>query len=132
MRFSFALLMCIPLFAHAQTTSNGLASLGTPQLPADFPNFPYVNPNAPKGGAVTLAAIGSYDSFNPFILRGTSAGVTSVWDTLLRPNADEPAVSYGHLARSITISADRLSVAFELRPEARFHDNTPVTAADVV
>jgi len=119
------LCLCVPILARAQT--NGIASLGTPQLPPDFPNFPYVNPNAPKGGSITLAAIGSYDSFNPFILRGTAANILSVWDTLLRPNADEPAVAYGHLARAITVAPNRLSVTFDLRPEARFQDNTPVT-----
>ncbi len=110
------LCLCVPILARAQT---------------NFPNFPYVNPNAPKGGSITLAAIGSYDSFNPFILRGTAANILSVWDTLLRPNADEPAVAYGHLARAITVAPNRLSVTFDLRPEARFQDNTPVTAEDV-
>ena len=135
--FLVVLSLLLPALANAQTqgaqatTSDGFASLGKPQLPPDFPNFPYVNPTAPKGGSVTLAAIGSFDSFNPFILRGTSAAVNSIWDTLLRENADEPAVGYGHLARDIEVAPDRMWVAFDLRPEARFHDNTPVTAEDV-
>ena len=53
------------------TKSNAFAVLGKPALPADFPYFPYVNPNAPKGGTVTLASVGTFDSFNPYILRGT-------------------------------------------------------------
>ena len=62
------------------TRSNAIAILGKPALPADFPYFPYVNPNAPKGGQVTLAAIGTFDNFNPFILRGTAPyGMTSPW-----------------------------------------------------
>ena len=54
------------------TRSHAIAVLGKPALPPDFPYFPYVNPNAPKGGEVTLSSVGTYDSFNPFILRGTS------------------------------------------------------------
>src|SRR6201994_110451 len=131
------------------TRSGAIAVLGKPALPADFPYFPYVNPNAPKGGEVTLAAIGTYDSFNPFILRGTSThGMTSpwvtlpggsgsgasvghLWESLLIASADESAVGYGHLAGSIEVPEDKMWVAFELRPEAKFSDNTPVTAEDV-
>jgi microcin C transport system substrate-binding protein len=129
--------------------SNAIAVLGKPKLPPDFPYFPYVNPNAPKGGQVTLAAIGTFDSFNPFILRGTAEGGTvapwiilaggagsgssvgHVWESLLTSSADEGAVGYGHLAGVIEQPADRMWVAFELRPEAKFSDGTPVTADDV-
>ncbi len=114
------------------TVSHGFTVLGTPQLPADYKYFPYVNPNAPKGGTVTLAALGSYDSFNPFILRGTAAaGIAGVWDTLLRPSAEEVATGYGLLAEKIEVPSDGSWVAFDLRPEAKFHDGTPVTAEDV-
>src|SRR5579875_3829740 len=62
------------------TISNGLTVLGKPKLPNGFPYFPYVNPNAPKGGSVTVAAVGNFDSFNPYILRGTAAqGLTGPW-----------------------------------------------------
>jgi microcin C transport system substrate-binding protein len=131
------------------TRSGAIAILGEPALPADFPYFPYVNPHAPKGGTVTLAAIGTFDSFNPFILRGTAtqgmispwvvlpggsgsgSTVGHVWESLLAPSADESAVGYGHLAETIELPADRMWVAFELRPEAKFSDGTPVTAEDV-
>lgn len=109
----------------------GLALVGEPKLPADFTHFPYANPDAPKGGEVVVAAVGSYDSFNPFVLRGTPGPVTSLWDTLTRPSADEPDTAYGHLAHTIEVAADKSGVAFELRPEARFHDGTPITAEDV-
>ena len=105
--------------------------LGTPVLPDDFPYFPYVNPQAPKGGEIVLSAVGTFDSFNPFIIRGTAADITRVYDTLLRASADENSAAYGHLASVIELPADRKWVAFELRPEARFHDGTPVTAEDV-
>jgi microcin C transport system substrate-binding protein len=131
------------------TRSHGIAVLGTPALPADFPYFPYVNPDAPKGGEVTFAMSGSFDGFNPFILGGnpamgigaawqpgvggTAAGtaVGHVWESLLVPSADEVATAYGHLAGTVEMPTDRMWVAFEIRPEARFADGTPVTAEDV-
>jgi microcin C transport system substrate-binding protein len=110
----------------------GISLLGAPSLPADYKFFPYVNPDAPKGGEVALSSIGTFDSFNPFIVRGTAAAdVTRVWDTLLKPNADEAETEYGLLAQVIELPADHMGVAFELRPEAKFHDGTPVTAEDV-
>lgn len=140
-----------PAFADDSTVtrSHAIAVLGTPALPADFPYFPYVNPDAPKGGEVTLASIGTFDSFNPFIMRGTAAvGMTGpwvvlpggsgsgsvighVWECLLASSADEIATGYGHLAKTVELPADKMWVAFELRPEARFSDGTPVTAEDV-
>lgn len=126
--------------AFAQTPPNpgapqrtyAISMLGAPSLPADYKFFPYVNPDAPKGGEVALSAIGTFDSFNPFIVRGTAAAdVTRVWDTLLKPNADEAETEYGLLAQVIELPADHMGVAFELRPEAKFHDGTPVTAEDV-
>jgi microcin C transport system substrate-binding protein len=109
-----------------------ISLLGTPSLPQDFKYFPFVNPDAPKGGEVALSAIGTFDSFNPFIVRGTpAADVGRVWDTLLRPNADEAETEYGLLAEVIELPQDGMGVAFELRPEAKFHDGTPVTADDV-
>jgi microcin C transport system substrate-binding protein len=116
-----------PLRTHA------LALVGAPRLPADFTHFPYANPEAPKGGEVVLADLGSFDSFNPFIVRGTAPlSVGRVWDTLLKETADELDAGYAHLAGVIEVAADRSYVAFELRPEARFHDGAPVTAEDVV
>ena len=131
------------------TRSHGITILGKPALPADFPHFPYVNPAAPKGGEVSLAAVGTFDGFNPFILRGTAeartiapwvilpggsgsgSSIGHVWEKLLTPSADEVATAYGHLASVIELPADRMWVAFEIRPEARFSDGRPVTAEDV-
>ncbi len=109
-----------------------LSLLGKPALPPDFPYFPYVNPNAPKGGTITLDAIGSFDSFNPYILRGTPAsGLSRVWDTLLLPSADEASTAYGLIARRILVLPHGAGVTFLLRHRARFQDGTPITAADV-
>ena len=122
-----------PAGAAPPLRTYGLAAVGRPKLPEGFPHFPYVNPAAPKGGEMALASLGSFDSFNPFIVRGTApASVGRVWDTLLSESADEPESGYAHLAAVIELGADHSYVAFELRPEARFHDGTPVTAADVV
>ncbi len=146
-----ALLLLGVAGAHAQVTrSHGITILGTPALPANFPYFPYVNPNAPKGGEAVFAMVGSFDGFNPYILRGNAAiglgaewqpgvGGTSsgsagghVWESLLIPSADEVATAYGHLAETIELPADRMWVAFEIRPQAHFSDGSPVTAQDVV
>jgi microcin C transport system substrate-binding protein len=117
----------------APVRTYGFSLLGSPSLPPDFKAFPFVNPDAPKGGEVALSAVGTFDSFNPFIVRGTApSDVFRVWDTLLKSNADEPETAYGLLAGVIELPADHRSVAFELRPEARFNDGTPVTAEDVV
>jgi microcin C transport system substrate-binding protein len=121
-----------PAPGEAPLRTYGLSLLGAPALPPDFKAFPFVNPDAPKGGEVVLGAIGTFDSFNPFIVRGTpAADILRVWDTLLKPNADESETEYGLLAGVIELPADRMGVAFELRPEARFNDGTPVTAEDV-
>lgn len=121
-----------PVTANAATTTPGIAAIGAPALPPDFPNFPYVNPNAPKGGQIRLAALGNFDSLNPFILRGTPAdGISRVWDSLLKPSDDEPATAYGLLADQVKLGPERMSVSFHIRPQARFADGTPVTAQDV-
>lgn len=131
--FLLALLLSGPALAEAPTRGHAVSIYGTPALPPDFAHFPYANPDAPKGGDVALAAVGSFDSFNPFIVRGTAAaGVSVLWDTLLRANADEANAAYGHIARTVEIAPDRMWVAFELRPEARFHDGAPITAEDAV
>lgn len=115
-----------PIRTHA------LSLLGEPSLPADFPHFPWVNPDAPKGGEIALTALGSYDSFNQFILRGTAAvGLANLYDSLLMESADEASTEYAHLAGVVEIPADRMGVTFELRETARWHDGRAITAEDV-
>lgn len=113
---------------------HGLAMHGAPKYPPDFKNFEYVNPDAPKGGKVKLAAIGTFDSLNPFIIKGVAAaGVRAfIYDTLMTGSADEPFTMYGLVAETIEIPEDRSWVAFTLRPEARFHDGTRITVEDVI
>src|SRR5215208_1675595 len=112
---------------------HGIAMHGEPALAADFQHLPYANPNAPKGGVLKLATTGSFDSTNPFIVKGQAVtGVrTYVFESLLGRNWDEPFSLYGLLAESIDVSDDFTAFSFRLRPQARFSDGTPVTAQDV-
>src|SRR5499433_4201698 len=100
------------------TVGHGLSMHGDLKYGPRFKHFGYVNPEAPKGGAVKLAAIGTFDSLNPFILKGVpAAGMASVFDTLMVGSQDEPFSEYGLIAESIEVPADRSWVAFTLRPE---------------
>ncbi len=99
----------------------------------DFEHFDYVDPNAPKGGTLTLSAIGSFDNLNPYILRGTSAaGLGLMFESLTTGGLDEPFSEYGLIAETIEIPEDRSWVAFTLRAEARWHDGRPITVEDVI
>ena len=113
---------------------HGIAMHGEPALPADFRNLPYVNPEAPQGGMLRQAISGSFDSVNPFIIKGTAAFNvrTLVFESLMGRNWDEPFSLYGLLAESIDVTDDRATFTFKIRPEAKFSDGSPVTAADVV
>ncbi len=117
----------------APATVHGLAMHGAAKYPAGFRHFDYVNPGAPKGGTVRLASIGSFDSLNPFIIKGQAAdGIGAIYDSLTTASADEPFTRYGLLAESMEVPADRSWIIFNLRPEARWHDGRPLTADDVV
>ncbi len=99
----------------------------------DFAHFDYANPDAPKGGDVTLSAVGTYDSFNGFILKGVAAtSLNLIYDTLLVTSGDEAFTEYGLLVESIDMPADRSWVEFTLRREARWHDGQPVSVGDVI
>jgi microcin C transport system substrate-binding protein len=112
---------------------HGLAMHGDLKYPPDFKNFDYVNPNAPKGGSVTLSAIGTYSSFNPYILKGVAAaGIGNVFETLTEGSQDEAFSEYGLLAESVQMPEDRSWVAFTLRPQARWQDGKPVSVDDVI
>ena len=114
-------------------TSHAIAMHGDPLYPADFKHFDYVNPDAPKGGTVVMEAEGSFDSFNPFILKGSPvAGIGLVYETLMTSSNDEAFTEYGLIAETITVPADRSWVEFSLNPKARWHDGEPITADDVV
>ncbi|MFA5041531.1 MAG: extracellular solute-binding protein [Bdellovibrionales bacterium] len=127
----FLILFSLP--AEAQTPQYGLALHGTPRYPASFTHFDYVNPDAPKGGDLHLSALGTFDTLNPFTLKGVPAdGLGDVFETLMTRSLDEPFSKYGWVAESATIAPDRASISYELRPEARFHDGSPITPEDVI
>jgi microcin C transport system substrate-binding protein len=130
---AFAMLLALAFGARAQTPSYGLSLFGDLKYPADFKHFDYVNPEASKGGDVKYEAIGTFDTLNPFTLKGeAAAGSGMIYDTLLASSADEPASAYGLIAESVAVAPDRLSALYTIRKEARFHDGTPITADDVV
>jgi peptide/nickel transport system substrate-binding protein len=113
---------------------HGIAMHGAPALADDFKNLPYANPDAPQGGALRQTVVGSFDSLSPFIVKGNPpSGIrTYVVESLMGRNGDEAFSLYGLLAETIDVSDDRQTFTFKLRPEAKFSDGTPVTAADVV
>jgi microcin C transport system substrate-binding protein len=130
-------------FARAADTiiSHGIARYDDPlKYPADFTHFAYVNPDAPKGGAVKTAAIGTFDNLNNFILKGNGFTKFSndfmkdgaLYDSLLSGNVDEPLTAYGLIAESVEYPEDRSWITFTLRREARFQDGSPITPEDVV
>ena len=107
---------------------------GEPALPPDFEHLPYVDPDAPKGGQLRMGSLGTFDSLNPFIVKGvTPSGVREyVYESLMARSQDEPFTLYGLIAEGVEVSDDRSSITFHLRPEARFSDGVAITAADVV
>jgi len=115
------------------TASYGIAMHGDLKYPKDFAHFDYADPKAIKGGRVVQSVVGTFDSFNPFIIKGNpAAGVDLIYDTLTQASADEPFSQYGLLAETIETPPDRSWVRFTLREEARWHDGKPVTADDVI
>ncbi|EZH81438.1 ABC transporter substrate-binding protein [Ectopseudomonas composti] len=126
--------------------SHGYAQFGTLKYPASFSHFDWVNPDAPKGGTLRIMAAGTFDTLNPYTFKGSSPistahflqyGANELNEPLMvgtgayDPSGDEPASSYGLIAKSVEYSEDRSWVVFNLRPEARFHDGKPITAYDV-
>ncbi|MCW8830619.1 MAG: extracellular solute-binding protein, partial [Gammaproteobacteria bacterium] len=104
-----------------------------PKYPADFKHFDYVNPQASRSGELVLSGLGTFDSLNPFLLKGISADGLSllVFETLLEKSLDEPFSMYGLIADDFVLAEDGLSVTFHINPKARFSNGAPITAEDV-
>jgi len=122
---------------QAQTQEGGITKawamteFGTPLYDSDMAHWPYVDPTAPKGGEVTLGAFGSFDSLNPYILKGDwPQSIGLIADNLMVGSGDELSSAYGLIAESVEYPADKSWIVFNLRPEARFHDGHPITADD--
>lgn len=131
-----AVLLALAGIARAEgdvVKSHGYSYFGNLDYPADYPHLNYVNPDAPKGGELSLAASGTFDSLNPYSRKGRPGALTTMqYDQLIESTDDSVGQYYGVLAESLEYDAGRNYVIFHLRPEARFWDGTPVTAADVV
>ncbi len=133
-----ALSSVAPAFANsgAGQARHGLSAFGDLKYQPNFKHFDYVNPHAPKGGRLTTVGTGAlttYDSFNPFILKGDAAqGVDLTFDSLMVRATDEPDSSYGLVAETAELATDLRSVTFKIRPEAKFSNGKPIMAVDCV
>ncbi len=130
-----------PVLAESagETETHGLSSFGDLKYGPDFKHFGYVNPAAPKGGTLAIQIkqtsgnqnFDTFDTLNIFVLRGNgAAGMGSTFDSLMAGSGDEPNTLYGLVAKSVRVSDDKLTYRFILRPEARFHDGSRLTAKD--
>ncbi|TCT00998.1 extracellular solute-binding protein [Aquabacter spiritensis] len=138
-RTGYAGLICAVLLGsaatgRADTPRHAIAMHGQPALPDTFTHFPYVDPAALKGGRLTLSLTGTFDSLNPFIIKGSATGFVrgTLIESLMVRSYDEPFTLYGLLARTVETDPDRSYVEFRLDPRARFSDGTAVTAQDVL
>ncbi len=125
--------------AEAQTTSrawrHGISKFGDLKYPSGFKQFGYVNPKAPKGGAASQIALGTYNNFNVVVagVKGTLVlGIDLLYDTLLVPALDEVSSVYGLLAEAVSYPDDFSSATYRLRTNAKWHDGKPVTPDDVI
>ena len=131
---AICLAMATSLPASADViTAHGISTFGELKYGADFEHLDYVNPDAPKGGEISLWGFGSFDSMHPYSTKGRSGQYSSIFfESLLEGSSDEPDSVYGLVAESLEYPEDRSEVIFNMRPEARFSDGSPLTAADVV
>lgn len=114
------------------TKTHGYNFFGELKYPADYAHLDYVNPNAPKGGEISIWMMGTFDSFNPYTRKGRAGALASApFESLLAGTSDEVGTSYGLLAETLEYPDDQSWVIFNLRPEARFSDGSPVTSEDV-
>jgi peptide/nickel transport system substrate-binding protein len=131
---AFACILGLGAAADAAEARHAIAMHGEPALADGFAAFRYVNPAAPKGGRLTEGVIGTFDSLNPYVVRGLAEQRVRgyVIESLMARGYDEPFTLYGLLAQSVETDADRTYVIFRLNPAAHFSDGRPVTAEDVV
>lgn len=131
---TLALCTCLAAQEIRTFTSHALTLEDSPKYPANFGHLEYVNPNAPKGGTMRLFAVGGFDNFNPFIIKGEEAAglIDRFYESLIRTTEDDSLTGYGLIARGIEVAEDLSFVIYHLRPEARFNDGSPITAEDVV
>ncbi len=132
---SLPILLAAVLFGHTAIAEpkHGISMYGDLKYGPDFTHFDYVNPAAPKGGRVVLSGTGTYDTFNPFVVKGTpAAGLGLIYASLVEFSRDEVFAGYGEIAETIETPDDRSWVEYTLRPEAKWHDGRPITVEDVI
>ena len=129
----------LPIAGAAAEPVHGIAMHGEPALPADFANLPYANPDARQGGRIAYGFVGTFDSLNPFILKGNaprglhdSTLGNNVFESLMARSRAEPFTLYGLIAQTVDMPDDRGWIEFHLNAAARFSDGAPITADDVV
>jgi microcin C transport system substrate-binding protein len=136
-----ALLFLLAFFPFSNALANewrhGDTLFGELKYPAGFDHFDHVKPDAPKGGHFDSAVLGSYDSFNPFVVRGRPAAGLNyaggvLYDTLFEQSVDQPSASYGLVAEAFKYPADYSSATYRLNANARWHDGQPITPEDVI
>jgi microcin C transport system substrate-binding protein len=133
----FALIAAFPLSAQSELpqiiTADSLSLRGTPKYAGGFTHFDYANPDAPKGGALILAAIGTYDNFHAYALRGNRpTGSQYFYDTLMANSADEEESLYPLIAEKAEYAADYSFIIYQIHPDAKDQEGNPITAEDVV
>ena len=132
---AIALALALPAVAETAGPVAAIAMHGDPALPPGFASFPYVNPDAPRGGRLRLAFPGAFDSLNPYNVKALSTAqglVGNVYQSLMIRSDDEPFTLYGLIAKTIETDPARDFVVFRLDPAARFSDSSPITSADVL
>lgn len=119
---------------NSNQLQHAISMHGSPVYQKNFSHFPYVNPKAPKGGRIVLGQTGSFDTTNPFIIRGEpAAGIREyVFESLMARGLDEPFTMYGLIAEYVELPTDRNSVTFYLNSKAKFSDDVPITSDDVI
>lgn len=139
-QFSIAAILSVGMSCSAAGTENvtttkthGLSLAGPLKYGPDFTHLDYVNPQAPKGGRLKMAAMGGFDNLNPYIPKGQAAsGLGLTFETLMTGAADDMSAEYGLVASSVEVPEDLSWVVYDIRPQARFHDGTKITADDLI
>jgi microcin C transport system substrate-binding protein len=137
---AFVFLSICLLISKAQAEPKHAITLygDPPRYDKEFKHFDHVNPKAPKGGSLILSGTGTFDSLNPFIIKGTpAAGMSVIYPSLfyvclMQHSFDEPSVEYGYAAETVDFADDKLSITYKLRAGITFHDGSPITADDVI
>ncbi|MBA3448893.1 MAG: ABC transporter substrate-binding protein, partial [Pseudaminobacter sp.] len=133
-----AILSATLLAASADEWRTTSSLVGESRYGADFRHYDHVNPDAPKGGTLNSVAVGTFDSFNPYIVQGSAAagfaafGGGFLYDTLMEQSVDEPSTSHPLVAEALKFPDDFSSATYRLDPRAKWHDGKPITAEDVV